>query len=531
MDTKGLRMIVRNVVIVGGGSSGWISAAYLIKTFPNMNITVIESPNHPIIGVGESTILDIIRLRNYLEIDEKEFMRNTDASYKMSIKFTDFYKEDSGGFHYPFRTPDLSNTSYGLSDWLEIKAFYPETKNTDFAESYFPSAQLFNRNRFTKDLRGTFGNWNPDTDTVYHFDATKFGIWLRDSYCKPRGIKVVSDYVEEVITGAQGVEKLLLGSKKYITADLYIDCTGFKSLLLEQSLNEPFEDYGHLIPNNRAWATQLPYVNKELELEPFTNCTAINNGWCWNIPLWSRIGTGYVYNDSYVAPEDAKEEFKQYLMSSKVVIPRSKEQLENLEFKDIKMKIGIHSRTFVKNVVAIGLSAGFIEPLESNGLFTVHAFIEKLAKALLRGEINQFDRDVYNTATRGVFDNFAEFVSLHYALSLRSSSKYWKDLSEKVFDSGMVKLQPTTKVGFFDLQNRKMFSHSLEPDFGITYISIGMNYPVFDRVDQAHFKNKQQLKEYVDSVKQIFEYKKLQWKTAALTCPSLYEYLKTNIYD
>ena len=524
-------MKINNIVIVGGGSSGWISAAFLAKTFPQMSISVIQSPNHPIIGVGESTILDIVGLRDYLEIDEKEFMRSTDASYKMSIKFTDFYKEDSGGFHYPFRTPDISNTTYGLSDWLEIKALYPETKNTDFAESYFPAAQLFNRNKFTKNPQGAFGNWNPSTDVVYHFDAVKFGIWLRDEYCKPRGVNVITDYVTEVVTGEDGVEKLILGSGKYITADIYIDCTGFKSLLLEGALKEPFEDYSHLIPNNRAWATQLPYVNKELELEPFTNCTAIDNGWCWNIPLWSRIGTGYVYNDNYITPEQAKEEFREYLMSSKIVVPRSKKQIDTLEFKDIQMKIGIHSRTFVKNVVAIGLSAGFIEPLESNGLFTVHAFIAKLAKILLRGEINQFDRDVYNTATRGVFDNFAEFVSLHYALSLRSSSKYWKDISTKVFDDNMIKLKPTTKVGFFDLQNRKMFSHALDPDFGITYISVGMNYPVFDRVDQAQFRDKIILKEYVDSVKQIFEYKKLQWKTAALSCPSLYEYLRTHVHN
>ncbi len=114
-----------------------------------------------------------------------------------------------------------------------------------------------------------------------------------------------------------------------------------------------------MLPNNKAWATRLEYKNKEKELEGFTNCTALGNGWSWNIPLWSRLGTGYVYSDKFVSPDQAKEEFKKYLMSDKMIVPRTQEEVDKLEFKDITMRVGIHQRTFVKNVVAIGLSAGF----------------------------------------------------------------------------------------------------------------------------------------------------------------------------
>jgi flavin-dependent dehydrogenase len=521
---------INKIIIVGGGSSGWISAAFLIKTFPKMNISVIESPDYPIIGVGESTILDIIKLRDFLELNEKEFMKLTDASYKLSIKFTDFYKKDYGSFHYPFRTPDLSNTEYGLGDWLELKALYPEINNEDFVDSYFPSAQLFKKNKFCENPNKKFGNWNPKTDAVYHFDSVKFGIYLKEKYCIPRGVKLIQDSVEKIECDNLGIKNLILKSKKNISGDLYLDCTGFKSLLLGETLKEEFISYSHILPNNRAWAAQVPYINKEIELEAFTNCTAIENGWCWNIPLWSRLGAGYVYSDKFVDPEEAKEEFKNYLMSKKMVIPRTKQEIDELKFKDIKMKIGIHKRTFVKNVVAIGLSAGFIEPLESNGLYTVHAFIGKLAKTLLRGEINQFDRDIYNTATKGLFDNFAEFVAMHYALSLRNDTKYWQDISNKVFDQSMVDLEPTSKVGFFDLQNRKMFSHIPENNFGITYISVGMNYPFYDRVDQSYYKNKKDLKEYLDNVKNIFNNKKIEWNKNSKECLSLYQYLLENIH-
>ena len=141
---------------------------------------------------------------------------------------------------------------------------------------------------------------------------------------------------------------------------MYIDCTGFKSLLLDKTLKEPFESYADLLPNDSAWATKLNYKNKEKELVSYTNCTAIENGWVWNIPLWSRIGTGYVYSSKFVDDETALKQFKKHLNN------------EDIEAHNIKMRVGIHNRLWVKNVVAIGLSAGFIEPLESNGLFTVH---------------------------------------------------------------------------------------------------------------------------------------------------------------
>jgi flavin-dependent dehydrogenase len=449
----------------------------------------------------------------------------------MSIKFTDFYKKDYGSFHYPFRYPDTSNTKNGLFDWLEIKAFYPETSNEDFVRCYFPHAALFENNKFSTNESGAFGSYNKNTDVAYHFDAVKFANWLRDNYCIPLGVVLISDTVKSAEIDADGIKKLLLESGKNVEADLYIDCTGFTSLLLGEYLQEPFISYNNMLPNNKAWACQVPYKDKEKELEPYTNCTAIENGWCWNIPLWSRIGTGYVFSDKYVSSEKALEEFKNYLMSNKMTIPRTKEEVDSYQYKKIDMRIGIHEKTWVKNVVAIGLSAGFIEPLESNGLFSVIRFVQKLAKSLLREEVSKFDIDIYNIAVKGIYENFAQFVAMHYALSIRRDTNYWIDISNHTFSESLVNMKPDNVVGFFDLHNRKMFTNDIDPISGITYVSVGMNYPLFDKVDQKNNIFNYNIKSYIDSLVENFNNKKIKWTTSASVCLSLNKYLEKNIYN
>jgi len=519
---------VNTITIVGGGSAGWMTAAMLIKTFPDKVITVIESPDIPIVGVGESTIGQFKDYTDYLGIDEKDFMEFTDASYKLSIKFTDFYEKDAGGFHYPFSVPVLEGTEQGIHDWFYKKALYPDTPVQDFVDCYYPSSPLLKTNKFTLNQHGNFDSFNPKYHSAYHFDATKFGAWLRERYCIPRGVKHVQNEVKFVQTGAKGVEYLLMQDDTELTADLFIDCTGFKSLLLGHALNEEFESYADMLPNNRAWATRVPYQDKEKELEPYTNCTAIDHGWCWNIPLWSRIGTGYVYSDKYVTPEQALEEFKQYLMSDKVTCPKTREQVDALEYKDIPMKVGIHKRTWVKNVVAIGLSAGFIEPLESNGLYSVHEFLWSLIKTLQRPAVTRWDIDVYNATILQIFRNFAEFVALHYALSIRNDTNYWQANNDRVYSPGLDRVVPQPFFGFYDLAHRKMITGNVPLDAGITRIAAGMNYPILDAVTIAYEQIRKETpyaEKFAKSF-ETFEKKKAWWKKSAESELTLYEYLK-----
>lgn len=524
---------VEKIVIVGGGSAGWMSAATMIRKFPTKNIIVIESPDYPIVGVGESTLGGITPWAHWIGIDEKDFMPATDAVYKMSIKFTDFYKKDAGGFHYPFGTPFLDGTMNGLNDWYAKKAKFPDLDVADYARTFFPALTLAEQNKISFNESGRLGNFNFKNNVAYHFDATKFGQWLKNNYCIPRGVTVIPQTVESVSVNDEGIESLTLTDGTSITADLFIDCTGFKSMLLEGALEEPWDDFSHMLPNNSAWATRIPYTDKNKEMEPYTNCTAIGNGWVWNIPSWERIGTGYVFSDKYVSKEDALQEFKDHLRSDKMTIHDPNRDVDSYEYKYIKFRVGIHKRTFVKNVVAIGFAAGFIEPLESNGLYTVHEFLDKLVKTLSRGTITQWDRDAYNMTTRKQYLGFKEFVAAHYALSNRTDTQYWKDISNKTFEPNVDTLTPTMVLGFQDLADIQINRGRHDPMAGIHCIATGMNYfPVNeDSVERWNTWDGTDYYEKTKEVWSIWEMFRKIWQDEADESPTMYEWLKENIHN
>jgi len=524
---------VDKVVVVGGGSAGWMSAATIAKLFPSKEVTVIESPDIPVVGVGESTIGGIREWMHLLDIDEADFMSKTNAAYKLSIKFTDFYKKGDGGFHYPFGRPYMQGARLGLNTWHVKKALYPETPVDDYARTWFPAVTLSEKNKFNLNKNNEFDSFDPEADVAYHFDATLFGAWLRDVYCQPLGVKLVKSNVEKINTDENGISSLELSDGTLVTADLFIDCTGWKSLLLGEALQEPFDSFSDMLPNNRAWATQIPYTDIEKEMEPYTNCTALGNGWAWNIPLWSRIGTGYVYSDKFTTPEEALEEFKTYLKSQSMTVPDEQRVTDDLEFRDIKFRVGIHHRTWVKNVVAIGLASGFIEPLESNGLYTVHVFLLKLAKCLQRPQVHQWDKDAYNASTRSLFNDLAEFVALHYALSLRTDTEYWQVISKKTFSEKLVELTPSLSVGFIDLASRKMLIQEHNNIGGMHCIATGMHYfPVdINTVKSWELYSKSNYKIWVDEFNEERDALVEKWSVNADNSPSLYKYLKEKYHD
>lgn len=522
----------QNIIIVGGGSAGWMSAATIIAAHPNKSVTVIESPDVPTVGVGESTLGFIRTWMHVLGVEEQDFMRYTDASYKMSIKFTDFNGKGAGGYHYPFGQPHFNQSAQlGLNDWFVKKAFYPDTPVQDYCRTFYPQMPLVENNKFNENKGGEFGLFNPKKDVAYHFDATKFANWLREKYCLPRGVKHIPGMVKTINTDEEGITSLILEDGTEITGDLYVDCTGFRSLLLGGALEEPFISYSDILPNNRAWATKVQYIDKEKELEPYTNCTALTNGWVWNIPCWERIGTGYVYSDKFISKEEALEEFKEHLKTGMTI--KDSERIEDLEFKDIEMRVGIHERTWVKNVVGIGLSAGFIEPLESNGLLTIHEFVSKLVLFLGRDVVSRFDQDIYNRGTKQFFRNFSEFVSLHYALSTRRDSEYWRDITSRCMDEKVYKLIPDAQEGFADFANRKMFAREYAPTAGIHCIATGLDYYIVDKTiikTWEFFNDGRDYKKMIDELIPIWEKEKRMCRREADDSPTLYHYLKNKIH-
>ena len=272
----------------------------------------------------------------------------------------------------------------------------------------------------------------------------------------------------------------------------------------------------------------LPQYLKEKELVGYTNCTAIDNGWVWNIPLWSRIGSGYVYSDKYVSDDDALLEFQKHINRG-----------EELDYRNIKMRTGTHQRTWVKNVCAIGLSSGFIEPLESNGLYTVHEFLMRLVRTLQRDHVSQWDRDVYNVATKTLLTEFKEFVAMHFALSHRDDTEYWRDVMNRQYSDNLVNMQPSFVHGYVSAVFDKMRDYRFNPDGGLHCIATGMNwFPTdFPTIQSLNYNSREKCqlplgndvaswemnwKSTIDNLNQ----RKQDWKDSVEDAPFLLDMLK-----
>ena len=526
---------IKSVCIVGGGSSGWMTAATFATQFPKMDVTIIESPDFPILGVGESTLGGIKHWTSLIGLEDKDFLTETDGSYKLSIKFTDWLGKDTGGFHYPFGEFQRPIEQVGQNDWWFLKGNKGGLDSNSFARCHYPIAAVAENNKMSDDSTGKTPGFSFVQDVAFHFDATAFGQYLKKKICLPKGIKLINSTVKKINTNDDGVESLILEDKQKLTADLYIDCTGFKSLLLEGALGVKFNSIDNLIPNNKAWATHIPYTDKNIQLEPFTNCTALNNGWAWNIPLWSRIGAGYAYSNKYISDDEALEEFKEHIRTKYDGIP-----VEDLEFKPITMRNGIHEKTWEKNVVAIGLSSGFIEPLESTGLMTTYEWLLSLIYTLRKGFVNQWDRDSFNYALKNIYYGHANFVAMHYALSSRDDTPYWQDVTERVRIDPTVNnsLNYETDMGenlelLYYATSAHKYHQFREGNAGFQCISAGMNYsPIDAKVHEALGKLKGFDPEmHCNRLHELYRETQQKYINYADTLPSLYEYLSQSIHQ
>ena len=238
---------MKRIVVVGGGSAGVMTAYTLKHRFPKKQITIVESKTIATVGVGESTLGAINNWLGMCGIKDKDFMKHCDASYKMSIRFENFYNKEAGYFHYPFGQPDISGNHAQLNDWHFKKIIYPETPMNDYADSMYPVMALVNQNKITDE--DIIPNWTFKGDVAYHFDATKFANWLKKEFKKIGG-KVITGSITKINQDETGITSLYLDTQEYIKSDLFIDCTGFKSLLLGQAMKEPFESFENMLPNN-----------------------------------------------------------------------------------------------------------------------------------------------------------------------------------------------------------------------------------------------------------------------------------------
>jgi tryptophan halogenase len=474
------------IVVVGGGSSGWLVASGLIKRFPHYEISVVESKTIPTIGVGESTTT-LVRhfIKNFLQIDENEFLKNVDGIYKMSVKFNNFSIVNDS-YHYPFANPVVDGDLH-LSYWDIVKHFNQDLTPEDFIKYTYPASHLFLNNKVDTNEDNKFDNFDFKKNMAYHFDANKLGVFLREKYCIPRKVKHIVGTVLDVNFADNKVESLTLDDGSRIKADIFVDCTGYKSILLGQKMKPRFVDTSHKLLNNRAWATPVKYKDVYKQMQPYTTATAIENGWCWYTPIASRIGNGYAYSDRFTDSQQALKQFKNYLAKSKNY-SLTKSEIDSLPFFQIEMKTGFYEESMIKNVVAIGMSSGFLEPLEGTGL---HFIIEEtftLFKIIEHGVPNQFLIDSFNVRTKSMYQTWTDSLSMFYLLSGRTDTEYWKAIfNMRTTDLDLTKVSHHHGINDYSTRILYWAGHNFREDlFNIVLRGSGI-VSAFDEADAQTF--------------------------------------------
>lgn len=452
-----------SIVIVGGGTAGWMTAATLIKAFPNKKITLIESPDIKVIGVGESTSAEFKDWLMFLDIDLKEFLIDSEANYKFATKYVNWYTEDKSIYFTPMGF--FENEKQKTEEWQIKNLFDEKNDKSDYFQDYYSQGPIsFNNKAFN--VEEPFLHKKPkNIEFSFQINAVKFAKYLAEKYCIPRGVERILSEVQNINGSENGINSLNLKNGQEIFGDLYIDCTGFKSLLLGQFLKEEFESCSNVLPNNKAYFAPYQYTNKEKELETYTTATALKNGWTWNTPLWSRVGTGYSFSNEFTDEDSALQEFKNHLDSEKMPVynpNRSKE----MEFNLINVKNGFYKNTWKKNVIAIGLSAGFYDPLEASGIFMIQLPATQLLIYLKNKFVSDVDIQVFNKKINNEKKELLFSVEVNYILSKRNDSEYWnKHTSKNISEDTLERL---TK--FVELQDLSQLGPSVANTF------VGMNF-------------------------------------------------------
>jgi glycine/D-amino acid oxidase-like deaminating enzyme len=422
--------MAKSVVIAGGGTSGWMTAAYLKKALPSLDITLVESAHLKTIGVGEATFSTIKLFFDFLGLDERDWMPSCNATYKLAIRFVD-WRGDGGLFYHPFQRLEVVD-GFNLGEWwLKLKR-----EEEPFDAACFTTPALCETQRsprfldgrvFDDQVQSLYGADHRERRNVladhrvqypyaYHFDAALLADFLM-GWATRRGVRQVVDDVVAVQVGEDGtLAGLTTRDHGVLQGDLYIDCTGFRGLLINQALGEPFVPFGASLLCDRAVALQVPRDIRRRGLNPYTTATALDAGWVWNIPLYGRDGTGYVYASAFCTPEEAERALRQHLGPV----------ADGLPANHIRMRIGRSRRSWVGNCVAIGLASGFVEPLESTGIFFIQNGIEELVQHFPATGDDPEAAASYNRAVAACIDGVRDFLVLHYRASDRADNAFWQ---------------------------------------------------------------------------------------------------------
>lgn len=401
---------LKTILIVGGGSSGWMAAALLSHLFQGLyKIRLVESEDIGTIGVGEATIPAIKKFNELLELDEAHFMQLTQGTFKLGIQFNNWDRIGSSYIHgFGVIGQDLG--------WLRCHQYWLKMKlqgeATDFSNLSINTAAAL-KNKFMP-ARPDMGD-SPIAHIAhaFHFDAGLYARYLR-TYSEDRGVVRTEGKVTDILLRAEDgfVEAVTLESGERIEADLFIDCSGFRGLITEAAMQTGYEDWTHWLPCDRALAVPC---SRSDNFTPYTKATAHGAGWQWRIPLQHRTGNGHVFSSQYMNEAEAERILLSNLDGEQLAEPNR-----------IRFTTGKRKKVWNKNCVAVGLAAGFLEPLESTSLYLIQSSLIRLIRLFPDGGFDQSNIDEFNRQTDFEYERVRDFIILHYKATQRDDTPFWR---------------------------------------------------------------------------------------------------------
>ncbi len=400
---------IQTYVVLGGGTAGWISAAILIRSLvnTNVNIHVVESPHAPTVGVGEATIPSIMDMLQYLNIPAQDFINKTNATFKLAIKFTDWYAK---GTHYWHPFGYIGNEIDGkpfYQHWLKYQQQGGALSFTDFS----PAIALAKQNKFFIPDPKQPTNLSSSSYAL-HFDAALVAKYLQQ-YCETRGVKIHKAHVKDVKRDNTGnISQLVFNDDKTLSGDFFIDCSGQQGLLIGKTLRVGYENWQQYLPVDSAAVVQ---TENSGALPPYTESIAHAHGWRWRIPLQNRTGNGYVYCSDFCDDNAAMRLLESNVLGEKLTDTRC-----------LKFTTGMRDKCWEKNCLAVGLSSGFLEPLESTSIYLIMRAMLNFVQSIPTKEPSPFTVSEYNRLMRHEYHCIRDFIVLHYCATTRKDTPFWQ---------------------------------------------------------------------------------------------------------
>jgi tryptophan halogenase len=398
-----------DIVILGGGTAGWMAATALASFIPRerCRVRLVESEEIGVVGVGEATLPQIKNFNDSIGIDEAEMMRATKGTFKLGIEFVDWGSKGSRYIH-PFGVHGPADMAHIFHhQWLRARRLGSKSGIEEY--SFAVQAARNGRFEFPKEDQTTIDS---TFSYAYHFDASLYSAHLR-GVAEQRGVTRSEGKVREVVQDPESgdIRSLVLESGETISADLFIDCSGFRSLLLDKTLGVGWEDWSKWLPCDRAFAVP----SERDEITPYTRSTAMEAGWRWRIPLQHRTGNGYVFSSSFIGEDEAAEALLRNLETKALGEPRM-----------LRFQAGRRTISWERNCVAVGLSSGFLEPLESTSIYLIQVAILQLVPLLPGKRIDPRLRDEFNRLIDHEYERIRDFLILHYKLTSRDDAEIWR---------------------------------------------------------------------------------------------------------